>query len=151
MREQVEILKHEADFDAPLEDFTLLELIEQITLAPITNVVAVDGDVTAVDLFQVVDGAQQRGLARAGRPENHRDLARFNAQVNVLEHLLAAKAFAHALDLNAPCAHGCRGFTHDASPSTSRALAARAWAAKHAPCHEQSVARRSTARWSTAW
>ncbi len=46
MREQVEVLEHEADLDPPLENLPLLEFVEQVALAPIADVLTVDGDVT---------------------------------------------------------------------------------------------------------
>jgi hypothetical protein len=58
VRKQVEVLEHHADFAADLVD--LLQVVGQFD--------AVDDDLALLVLFQPVDAADQRRLARAGRP-----------------------------------------------------------------------------------
>ena len=53
-----------------------------------------------IRLFQEVDAAQQRGLARAAGAEDRHDLAVLNRHVNAPEHLVFAKRLAHTLYLD---------------------------------------------------
>ena len=48
----------------------------------------------AVGGFELVDAAQQRGFAAAGRTDDRKDLALFQVEGNALEHLGFAEAFA---------------------------------------------------------
>ena len=52
---------------------------------------AVDGDLAGVDGLQPVDGAAQRRLPGAGRPDDDHDLAPGDRQVDVLEHVQRAE------------------------------------------------------------
>jgi hypothetical protein len=45
-----------------------------------------------------VDGAAQRGLARAGRPDDHDDLAARDREVDVAQHMQLTEVFVHATE-----------------------------------------------------
>ena len=57
---------------------------------------AVDRDGAGVDRLEPVDGAAQRRLARARRPEHHHDLAAVDLEVDVLEDVQAAEMLVDA-------------------------------------------------------
>ena len=78
--EQVEALEDHADFLAYLVDVSLA--VEHD---------AIDADFAGSRLFEVVHAAQQRALARAGRPDNDDDLFLLNCEVDALEHLDVTK------------------------------------------------------------
>ncbi len=82
LREQMKLLEHHARF---LADQTLVHF-------RIVDLQAVDDQIAAANLFQLVDTAQQRRFAGAGRPDNHYHLALLNLQVDIVQHLGGAKA-----------------------------------------------------------
>jgi hypothetical protein len=100
VREEVEGLEDEADVRPLLEDLALGQLVEPVAVLAVPDQLAVDPDVPAVDLLEVVDGAQQGGLARAGRPQDHRDAALADGQVDALEHLVRPERLVDAADLD---------------------------------------------------
>jgi hypothetical protein len=59
---------------------------------------AVDGDEAVIDAFEMVDGAQQRGFARAGRPQNHGNASPGNIERHVVEHKQRSIALRHAMN-----------------------------------------------------
>src|SRR6478609_3285663 len=63
MREEIEVLKNHADIGAAFQNIFLLQFKERVALLRIADEFAVDGDKTAIDPFQMIDGAQQRRLA----------------------------------------------------------------------------------------
>ncbi|ARX88851.1 hypothetical protein SMD44_08338 [Streptomyces alboflavus] len=65
----------------------------------------VDADRAAVQLLQVVDGAQERGLAGAGRADDHGDLTGAHLQVDAAQHLVGAEVLVDAADVHH---HGVR-------------------------------------------
>ncbi|MNY68313.1 hypothetical protein D3C86_2060550 [compost metagenome] len=65
MREEIEILEHHADVAAVLQNILLLQFIERVALLAVADEIAVDRDEAIVDPLQMVDGTQQRRLARA--------------------------------------------------------------------------------------
>ena len=85
VREEVEVLEHHADFGALLQDVFLAELVQPPSADLVSHQCPVDGDVAAVDFFEVVDGAQQGGLARAGRANDHGHSARFDREGDALQ------------------------------------------------------------------
>ena len=75
--EEVEALEHHADLGAQRGE--LLALLRQR--------LALDEDLAGVDGLEAVDGAAERGLARAGRADDHDHLALVDGEVDVLEHV----------------------------------------------------------------
>ena len=97
VREQVEVLEDHPDVDALLGDLGLAQLVELVAALPVADQHAVHPQPAGVDLLQVVDAAQERRLARAGRPDDAHHLAALDRQVDALEHLEPAEALVHAL------------------------------------------------------
>ncbi|KAG1387018.1 hypothetical protein G6F60_014276 [Rhizopus arrhizus] len=58
-------------------------------------------------LFQAVDAADHRGLARAGRPAHHDAFARRHVQVDVAQHVELAIPLVHVLQTNNGIGHAC--------------------------------------------
>ena len=81
-----------------------LQLVELAALLAVADQLAVDGQPAGVDLLQVVDAPQERGLAGAGRADQADDLARGDLQVDALEHLERAEGLVDAFGLH----HGHR-------------------------------------------
>ena len=75
MREEVELLEDHAEVAAHLVDVVGL----------VVDVLPVDDDAAAVDLFKTVDGAQQGGLAGAGRPDDDHALAGSDIEAHILQ------------------------------------------------------------------
>ncbi|KAG1249133.1 hypothetical protein G6F68_013501 [Rhizopus microsporus] len=71
VREQVEALEHHAHLGAATADLALRQLVQGVTVTAVADQLAADGHVAAVGAFQVVDQPQQRGLAGAGRANQH--------------------------------------------------------------------------------
>ncbi|MDT4829695.1 hypothetical protein FQZ97_631220 [compost metagenome] len=90
LREQVELLEDHAGL---LADQPLLHL-------GVVDLEAVDVQLTATDDFQLVDAAQQGGLARTGRADDDHHLAAADLQVDVVEHLGTAEVLGDALELD---------------------------------------------------
>ena len=65
----------------------------------ICHVLAVDEDVPFADVFEAGDHAQHRGLAATGFAEQDDELSLLHCQIEFLHHAHAAKALAHALEL----------------------------------------------------
>jgi hypothetical protein len=63
------------DVGATFQDVLFLEFIECLAAPAITHEVAIDGDETAVDAFQMIDRAQQRRVSGTRRAEDGRDAA----------------------------------------------------------------------------
>ena len=87
MREQVERLEHHADVGPQLRQLAAL-LGQHLT---------VDRDRAGVDGLEPIDGAAQRRLARARRPEHDDHLPAVDVEVDVLEHMQAAEVLVDAL------------------------------------------------------
>ncbi len=102
MREQVEALKHHAHFGAALEDFPFLQLIKRIALLTITDQFTVYGDKSVIDALEMVDGAQQCGLAGAGLAENGGDTACRNGKADIIKHLQRPEGFRNAMNIDRP-------------------------------------------------
>ena len=84
--EQVELLEHHADVLADLADISVCDLLT-----------AVD-DLTTVDLFQTIDGTQQRTLAAAGRTAEHHDLMLIDIQTHAVQNGETAEFFRNILE-----------------------------------------------------
>ncbi len=71
---------------------------KRVAGSAVADDVAVDRDVAAVDLLELVDAAQQGALARPGRAEHDGDLAGGDGQVDAVEHLVLSVALADVVD-----------------------------------------------------
>src|ERR1700722_14256658 len=88
MREQVELLKHHADFAPHIEDGP----------GAVGDLDAVNDDPAAIVFFQLVDAADQRRLARPGRAADHDLLALIDFEIDLLQCLEAAEPFIDPAD-----------------------------------------------------
>ncbi len=61
---------------------------------------AVDDDLAARGLLQVVDATDERGLARAGRPDDDELFALLDREVDILENVQVAKVLIQAPNLD---------------------------------------------------
>ncbi len=114
VREEVEVLKDDADLGAALEHLLLAQLVEFAAALLVADQLPVDGHRAGVDRLEVVDGAQQRRLARTARAEDRDDLAGRDREVDAAQHLDAAVALVHAADLDE--ARRALGEGHDCAP-----------------------------------
>ena len=80
------MLEHHADVLADLADVPVCDLLT-----------AVD-DLTTVDLFQAIDGTQQRTLAAAGRTAEHHDLMLIDIQAHAVQNGETAEFFRNILE-----------------------------------------------------
>src|SRR5581483_10712872 len=114
MREQVEALEHHANLAALARDVALGVLDELAVALAIADQMAVHQDATLLDLLQMVDAADEGGLAGARRADDHHHLALFHLQRDVLENLVLAEPFADAgrLDNERRRASGLRRGAH---------------------------------------
>src|SRR5690606_11484854 len=121
VREQVEPLEDHADLTALLGDPLVGEPVEPAVALLVPHQLAVDPDPAAVDVLQLVDATQERGLARAGRPEQAHHLAGLDGHVDAPEHLVAPEGLGHVdrLDEGSPWRAG--GVGHAPSPPDVRA------------------------------
>ena len=85
MREEVELLEDHADVPAELQRAATLLLAPADTWAVLD---AEHANRSLVGLLEEVDRAQQRRLARAGRPEDDDVLPGMDGEVDAVEHLL---------------------------------------------------------------
>ncbi|MCY1367093.1 hypothetical protein D9M69_540090 [compost metagenome] len=90
LREQVELLEDHAGL---LADQPLLHL-------GVVDLEAIDEQLPATDDLQLVDAAQQGGLARTGRADDDHHLAAADLQVDVMQHLGTAEVLGDALELD---------------------------------------------------
>jgi hypothetical protein len=117
VREQVEPLEDHADLAALGGHLVVAQLVELVALLPVADELAVDPELPGGELLEVVDAAEERGLAGPGRPDDAHHPARHDLQVNALEHLETPEVFVHALRLD----HGRGGRFGHASPDFGRA------------------------------
>ena len=75
VREQVEVLEDHADLGALARDLGFAQLVQPVADLAVADELAVDRQAPGVDLLEVVDAAQERRLARAGRAEQAHHLA----------------------------------------------------------------------------
>jgi hypothetical protein len=84
--------KTHADLAALAGDLACREAVQHPAAVGVAHEVAVDPDPAAVDGLELVDAAQEGGLARARRPEEDRRPRRgADVHVDALEHLVAVK------------------------------------------------------------
>ena len=98
VRPQVELLEHHADRAAHLAQLAARHLAA--AGRGVADQLPVDGDLAGIIFLEEVDAAQQRGLARAGRPDQARHLARLDGQVNFLQRLEGAVELGDLADLD---------------------------------------------------
>ena len=65
----------------------------------VANGLAIQADLPALELFEQVDAAQQRGLARAAGADQRHHVAALHGQVDALEHFHRAVLFAQAANV----------------------------------------------------
>ena len=90
MREQIELLEHHADVAAHRDDL----------LGVVVKLDAVDDDAARLPVLQMVDAAQQRRLAAAGRPADDDALAARHFQIDVAQHVEFAEPLVQGDDLD---------------------------------------------------
>ena len=86
-------------------DLRFAQLVELVADLPVADQLAVDRQPAGVDLLEVVDAAQEGGLARAGRSEQAQHLAGLDGQIDAAQHLVAAEALVHPFGLDHRLAH----------------------------------------------
>lgn len=101
MREQVEALKHHADVTAARGD-DAIALFAQHTVGGemIADEIAVDFDGTAVNLFEMIDAAQEGRLTAAAGAEQAQHFTGLDVERNVVQYLVIAEALADARNLD---------------------------------------------------
>ena len=126
MGEEVEALEDHADLGPLGADLRVLQLVEPVAGLPVAHELAVDGQLAAVDLLQVVDAPQEGALAGAGRADEAQHLAPADGQVDALQDLEPAEGLAYtarAATMGSPASAGARdgcqswGATQGASAS----------------------------------
>ncbi|AEW72795.1 hypothetical protein EcWSU1_01356 [Enterobacter ludwigii] len=90
VREQVELLEHHAGFLAnqTVVDFRVIHLQ------------AIDNQIAAGDLFQLVDAAQQGRFTGTGWPDNDHHFTLFDVQIDIVQHLGWAKVLGNVFKFN---------------------------------------------------
>jgi len=116
VREEVERLEDHADLGPQLGK----------ALALRGQGLAVDADLAAGDRLEPVDGAAQRRLARAGRPDDDDDLALVDLQVDVFECVEFAVMLLDILDHHEGVSALCHG-SQTRSEAVGPAVTARAF------------------------
>src|SRR5262249_10301515 len=91
--EEVEALEDHPDLGALATDLDVAELVQPCAREPVADEPAVDPELAAVDLLEVVDAAQERRLAGARRAEDAHHLAGLYLEGRALAHLEPAEAF----------------------------------------------------------
>src|SRR5260370_18048692 len=89
---EVKPLKHEADLGTHMGNGRFFVLNHASVHFAIPNQLAVDINAPAIDLFEMVDAAQQRRLAGTARPDNHYHLPALDEQINAIQHRQMPKA-----------------------------------------------------------
>ena len=97
VREQVEPLEDHPDLRALARDLALGQLVQPVARLPVAGQLAAHPEPPGVDLLQVVDAPQQRGLPGSRRPEQAQHLAGTDIQRDALEYLTAAEPLVHGL------------------------------------------------------
>ena len=83
-----------------LKNHTDLTAYGSHVLGVLIEINTIDNDASLIMLFQTVDAADQRGLARSRRAAYHHALTTPDAQVNVLQDMQITKPLVHALELD---------------------------------------------------
>ena len=86
MREEVELLEDHARVRENLPRLGSIGVLCRAVLIRIGQELALDLDGARVNRLELVDAAQERALARAGRPDDREDLAAADLHIDALEH-----------------------------------------------------------------
>ena len=101
VREEIEVLEDEADPGPLVQDLPLPQFVQLAALQPVADRLAVDLDQPAVDLLQMVEGPQQRRLARSPTgPRMAVTSPRRTVQVDAAQHLQRAERLVHTAHLD---------------------------------------------------
>ena len=92
MREEVEVLKHHADF--PPNRINVADIIGQLD--------TINNDFALLMLLQPVDATDEGGFSRAGWPTDDNSLALINGQVEIFENMEVPVPLVHALNPDNP-------------------------------------------------
>ena len=96
MREEVEALEDHADLGALFGHGPIRLFLEPaIPHLSVADQVTVDLDPATVDLLEVVEAAQEGGLAAARRPHDHHHLSPLDGEADSLQDLDVVVALVH--------------------------------------------------------
>ena len=96
VREQVEVLEHHPDVGAHRADVLLARRLEPVAVLLVVEVPATDLDGAAVGSLEGHDHPQDRGLARAGRPDDDHPLAGRDVEVELAQDHVVAEGLVDA-------------------------------------------------------
>ena len=99
------MLENHADVSPPLADLAVAKLVKLPPVFSVPDQLAVHGQPAGVDLFEVVDAAQESRLSRAGRADDAHDLAGTDLEGDAPQNLLAAETLAYALRIDHHLSH----------------------------------------------
>ena len=99
MREQVEILEHHAHAPALGGDASFAHRSEVAAVPLVSQQVTVEIDGAAVDLLELVDAADEGGLAGPGRTDDDHDLALVDVEADLVEGDVGPEHLPHLMDL----------------------------------------------------
>src|SRR5699024_5795557 len=122
MREEVEALEDHADAGALGGDLLAGELLPAAVrqgVGPVPLHLAVDEDAPGAGLLELVDAAQQGGLAGAGGAHQHCHLAGVHREGAALQHVEVAEGLVDLLDLDDGTGRVLGGPCHHSSTSGS--------------------------------
>src|SRR2546429_6043200 len=100
MREQIELLKTDADTLSHQVELSLAHAHPAAGGAHPSHRLAVDGDLARIERLQEIDAREKRALAGSARPDDGDDLAAMHRQIDAFEDLGAAVALVQVPDAN---------------------------------------------------
>jgi hypothetical protein len=89
------VLEHHADLGPHTGGFLFPQLVEGVLVLPVSDEFPAYPEPAAVDLFQVVDAAQERGFARARWPDDAVDLAGIDLKADAPQDLEPPEALVY--------------------------------------------------------
>ena len=90
VRKQVEALEHHAGCQALAGDLRLVEFVQLVPDDAVADQFAIDPEAALVDLYQLIDAAQQGGFSGTGAADDAEDAAGGDFQRHAIEPDLAA-------------------------------------------------------------
>ncbi len=99
VRKQVELLERHAGHRAVLGNHPLRVTHTLAGDFAVTDRLAIQGDLAALEFFEQVDATQQRGLARAAGADQGHHVAALHGQVDAFEHFHLTVLFAQAANV----------------------------------------------------